>query len=129
MSNKCRWENDKFKGCDGANRIFLKGDLFSFSGYVQNGLKEFYSDLKFCPFCGESLEKPFNIEEGMFGHFWDEGDKIGEWGVLRSIDKRTERMYVSSDSYNWTYFTPGLPEDFNKDGTPKKDYESIMRSW
>lgn len=114
---KCEWKDGEFKPCDGAYGIidFSYGDLC-----LAIDSKGLYR-ATFCPFCGADIRKPVEIKVGMFGRFWDnseKGDSKGYFGFLRHIN--SSGSYICHRDFIWDHFTPGLPEGFNQDGTPKE---------
>ena len=115
---KCHWEGNEFIGCC--------GDIFMALNKVHLKLKKDETtyrtcNISYCPFCGASLEKPVEIKKGMFGTFYNnESDKGKIWGELTNIYGKENRYCISGGRW-FKYFSPGLPEGYNQDGTPKKE--------
>jgi hypothetical protein len=109
--NKCRWENGELIQCDKglAKRIVTAVDILG--------------GFDFCPYCGSSLKKPVEIKLGMFGRFWGGLEGKYLYGVLTKI-YGNEEEYEANGYYMWSNFTPGLPEGFNQDGTPKEEQDA-----
>ena len=117
---KCHWEGNEFIGCCEEVKTDNHGNVLIL---IYNLFGAEYNSFDFCPFCGASLEKPVKIEPGMFGKFYDDEDEIPVYGILDKIDQG-DRPYIyvfSISEGGYKHFTPGLPEGFNQDGTPKKE--------
>jgi hypothetical protein len=102
MDKKCEWKDGKFLVCRRASQEF-----HSRQGY------------DFCPYCGGDIRKPVEIKVGMFGKFWDNEVGFNEYGTLSNIDVYEKYPYRTAFNSEYKHFTPGLPEGFNQDGTPK----------
>jgi hypothetical protein len=119
--NKCEWIDGGFSPCKGFKHkyhaITQSTNTKEEGVYFEKVSKD--RKLKFCPYCGANIEKRVKIKVGMFGKFWNEfkEDACYVYDILDAIDN-DEYHYLSSSQW-WKHFTPGLPEGFNKDGTPK----------
>jgi hypothetical protein len=115
MGKKCRWENGKFKGCNSAKLEWDSYSNVSLEDDIRTGMENYNPKFRFCPYCGANIEKPVEIEIGMFGKFWNEEDEDYVYDIIYNIKYGKYYAY----SQYWKNFTPGLPKGFNQDGTPK----------
>lgn len=77
---KCSWVLGSFSACEELKTAHI-------SIKCNTRIIEF----KYCPFCGENIEKPITIEVGMFGKF--SGDGHFTYGELTNIGGRNSARY------------------------------------
>lgn len=104
---KCEWKDGEFIGCCGLSK------------YAHNSDKTW----DFCPYCGADIKEPAKIKLKMFGRFWDDDQNDSVYGVLALLRIEEDLPYKRPNGEPYKHFSPGLPEGFNQDGTPKEKKE------